>query len=178
MSLSACGGSDQNTPINFASLSSDFRAISVAQRSLDITPIANMPTSGSSSFSGVGAYSVSETNPNMILDNPDILSKVDFNADFARSTLTGKAHDFRSANGEEVSGVLNITNGKITDNIFDADINGTINNRDVPVNYSGEAFGLFGGSNAGAIRGGGRATGTSAGYQPQTLTAIFSAIKN
>jgi hypothetical protein len=180
ISLSACGsgGSVENIPVTFASLSSEGLAITNRLFELDITPIANMPISGSSSFSGVGAYSASETDLERVIMNPDTVSKVDFNANFARSTLTGKAHDFRSADGGEVSGVLNITNGNITDNVFDADISGTLNNRGVPVDYSGDVIGAFGGNNAGFLAGNGSATGTSAGYQPQTITAVFAAEKN
>lgn len=182
--LTACGGGGDGVvnggdfttaPVTFSSLATTGTSLVNQFDQLDITPIRNMPTSGTSRFDGVGAYSASETTFEGVVENPDTLSKVSFDANFAGSTIQGRAYDFRSADGGTVTGSLNITNGVIDDNAFTADIEGRLNNRGVPVTYTGDVVGAFGGSKANALAGVGVATGRATGYENQTVTSVFVA---
>lgn len=181
--LTACGGSDgvvnggdfTAAPVTFSSLATTGTTLANQVDRLEITPIGNMPTSGTARFNGVGAYSASESTFEGVLENPDTLSKVSFDANFAKSSIQGRAYDFKSADGGTVTGSLNISNGVIDDNTFTADIGGRLNNRGVPVTYTGDVAGIFAGSKANALAGVGIATGKASGYDEQTVTSVFVA---
>jgi hypothetical protein len=183
LGLTACGGGDgvingsdfTMAPVTFSSLATTGTTLANQVDRLDITPIRNMPTSGTARFDGVGAYSASESTFEGVIENPDTLSKVSFDANFAKSTIQGRAYDFKSADGGAVTGSLNISNGVIDDNTFTADIGGRLNNRGVPVTYNGDVAGAFAGSKANALAGVGVATGKASGYENQTVTSVFVA---
>jgi hypothetical protein len=123
-----------------------------------------MPTSGSATFSGVAAYG-DTPDVDAILADPTSLSQVEFNADFEDGNLTGRAYNFQSED-VDISGQLNISNGSIVDNTFEADFAGTLNEDGFNVAYDGVVGGGF-------LNSGDTPAGAMLGYGEGTATSVF-----
>lgn len=174
--LAACGGSETGGS-SFAQLSSS--GINLVQKYGDADPTAPaaMPT-GSATYNGVAAYSTDYSMPENIVNYADTLSKVQLNANFNSSTLSGKAYDFvTNEPGYTIAGELQV-NGIINSNTFTAGIGGTLMETyqgvSVPVGWTGNIAGGFVGTNAQGLVGLGTAVSTGI-YGGVTANTVFGA---
>ena len=107
-----------------------------AQVDIDYTPAANVPVSGSATYSGAAAYKADSSIPpdlgypdyeNAILTNPEFVSEVKLTANFGSSSISGVFSNFHSAAAGPLDGGLRITNGTINGNgSFSGDVSGNV----------------------------------------------------
>ena len=138
-----------------------------------------MPTSGTATYQGAAAYSSTYSTAAGLAAYATTVSDVELLADFANSTISGTADNFKtSVAGVSLSGGMNV-NGSITNNTFSAAVAGTVTesgaNLTVPVAYSGSVNGEFVGANAEGLRGLGSATGDAGIYGSQNVYVLFGA---
>lgn len=164
MGLAACGGGDGDdgdnslnggTQETFDTLQSDFDTLLSIYDQVPVTPIADMPVSGSAVYDGAAVYSNVDTDPNAIIANPSSASLVELTADFAASEIGGRLYEFRSSNPNvTIDGDLAIVNGFIQNNTVAADILGSLTVDGVPRDHTGgRLLGAFQGGDAEAISG-------------------------
>lgn len=145
-SLAACGGSSNNVdmtpsvptqPASFGAVQQ--RAFNLADRfgpAIDgeqYTNLRALPTTGTLNYSGAGAYLLGPNAPQngqAILDNADVISRVDMQVGLNDGRVTGSASQFYdTATRERIDGRLAIRGSldRTTDTSFDYGLTGTIN---------------------------------------------------
>jgi hypothetical protein len=175
LTLAACGSSSSTDPTvppvappptraSFSELSTLASKLFDEQDPLPVTPVANMPVSGTATYSGAAAYkSSADVDDTLdypdyqraILDNPTWVSDVKMTANFASDTVAGKFSNFQSAvsgplNGEINFGYIDI----LTDSSSGfSDFEGTALGRVDSVAVVGSVFGEFVGDSAEFILG-------------------------
>lgn len=181
--LSACGGSSTGVS-SFEALSSRGQALLSQYGSAPVTDVANMPTTGTATYRGVAAYSSDYSSPVNIAQYATTVSDIELTANFANSTISGRADNFQQRVDPNISmsGQVDVVNGTISGNTFSAALSGTINESGygltVPVNYSGSVNGEFVGSGAEAVRGTGTAVGDAGVYGQQTVYTVWGAVRD
>ena len=146
LALGACGSSsstDRTVPpveppptrASFDQVANQSRSLFDEQVDLDYTPAANVPVSGTATYSGAAAYKTESNIPpdlnypdyeNAILTNPEFVSEMKLTADFGSSSISGVFNNFHSAAAGPLDGGLRIINGKIDGNGFSGDISGNV----------------------------------------------------
>ena len=159
--LSGCGGGGSGGA-TFESISTQGQSLLATYGTAPVTDVANMPSSGTATYSGTAAYSLDYSTAAGIAQNATSVSDVSLVADFASSTMSGSATNFKAYDPNiSLDGKINV-NGVITGNEFLAGVTGTVTETGyglkIPVGYSGTVAGEFVGNNADAIRGLGTAT--------------------
>ena len=147
LALGACGSSsstDRTVPpveppptrASFDQVANKAKSLFDQQVDLDYTPAANVPVSGSATYSGAAAYKADSSIPpdldypdyeNAILTNPEFVSEVKLTANFGSSSINGVFSNFHSAAAGPLDGGLRITNGTINGNgSFSGDVSGNV----------------------------------------------------
>lgn len=161
LSLAACGGSSTGGSA-FSSTQGAvdvFDALIDKSDRLDLTPVENIPTSGSASYEGVFSLArIVERFP----DDPDpdiadaLVGEVELDIDFQSNTVSGNANNFFGANGS-VSGALTISEGEIfrdaTGALFGADVAGQLPINGAQRDIAGGIVGTFGGNQSQLVEG-------------------------
>ena len=144
--LGACGSSsstDRTVPpveppptrASFDQVANQAKSLFDAQVDLDYTPVANVPVSGTATYSGAAAYKADSSIPpdldypdyqNAILTNPEFVSEMKLTANFESSSIGGVFSNFHSAAAGPLDGGLRISNGTIDGNGFSGDISGNV----------------------------------------------------
>jgi hypothetical protein len=175
LTLAACGSSSSTDPTvppvtppptraSFSELSTLASKLFDEQDPLPVTPVANMPVSGTATYSGAAAYkSSADVDDTLnypdyqraILDNPAWVSDVKLTANFASDTVAGKFSNFQSAVSGPLGGEINFDNAGIRrDGSGDyADFEGPVSGIVDSVGVVGSVFGEFVGDSAEYILG-------------------------
>ena len=145
------------------------------------TAVDDMPNTNSTMYRGIAAYSSEYSDPADIAQYAETLSQLELNANFATSSMTGRAYNFKSVDPNiTIDGQIDVT-GTISGNTFAADVDGTTKEaaygQSGNVTYNGTVNGEFVGSNAQAVRGSGYAVGSEPGYQPFPVWIVWGAEK-
>lgn len=142
--------------------------------SLDRTPVGQMPTSGSASYSG---FLAGEITPSAGATD-SLIGDASLSASFSpgSGTVSGTVNNISSGDQGALSGKLTLSNGTISANIFTADLDGTLSG------YNGQTVNIAT-TGAGAFLGNGAegilyaTTGTavlSGGYSGTAEFLIFA----
>lgn len=147
-------GSGTGDGPSFSALSAE--AMSLMEQSEDstATPVADMPTSGSASYSGVAGFAEGR---NAGTDDVVIMSELSMEADFASGEVTGEMGNFRDDENNALSGSMEIQNGEISGNELSGNVDGEVTyggtvgtvDLDMRGEFSGEEGSLLGGSMSG-----------------------------
>jgi hypothetical protein len=112
-----------------------------------LSQATNMPASGTASFSGVaGVREVGDP-------DPSLLSEIALSADFSDGTIDGELRNFVTSGGLPITGTLDISNGVISGNTIDFDMNGVLSGNGTNATVSGSS------SNAGFVGDGAQGVG-------------------
>ena len=150
------GGAGGDTPVSFDLMQSDFDdLIATYDPSYPATALSLIPATGGATYAGTAVYSDVETDPNLIIANPDAASRVVLDADFLNAQMSGRLYEFASSNPDvEIDGELVILDGQIVNNLFDGDIDGSLDIDGTATEYGGgELLGAFLGSQLEAVSG-------------------------
>ncbi|MCK0169133.1 transferrin-binding protein-like solute binding protein [Jannaschia sp. S6380] len=173
--LSACGGGGGGgDAAGFTDLRDDSVALADRVSSLPLTTRADMPVTGTATYSGGAAFAVDRTLDDVVdsrtgdanLDDDAITAFGDLQmtADFDGGTIRGRIDDLRDRDLGEIDGSIALRDGRINDTEFLVAAEGTIRVEDELEQIDGRIGGEFRGDDAAALRGGGDATiGNSAG---------------
>jgi hypothetical protein len=163
LALAACGGGgggsdddDAPTQATFGDLVTDFDTLfATYDGSFPATPVPDMPASGQATYQGTALYSDTATAPTDIISSPTSASRVDLTADFGNAEMSGRLHDFRSANPNSViAGELSIVDGQIVGNLFDGRVEGALTTDGIAADHTGgNLLGSFLGDDAEAVSG-------------------------
>jgi hypothetical protein len=105
----------------------------------------NMPTKGQARYTGGGSIEAVVTGDHgKITDDLSAEFKAGFTADFNNGTVTGGFSDFHNDDGNPISGGINLSNGKITDNSFKGNLTGDIKGHQLDASRSKLKGGFFG----------------------------------
>jgi len=172
--LGACSGSSGSStspaepPVTPPPTRATFEQLALQGRNLfdeniDIpyTVEANLPSSGTATYSGVASFKSVENVPDglgfpeydtLIVMNPEIMSELTLTADLGASTIGGKLTNFQSAEFGALSGEVNLSNGTIDrsgpEPFISADVAGAVGTPGNQLAYTGELEGNFVGENA------------------------------
>lgn len=179
VSLTACGGSSTSSSTSssgasFEQLADQGRVLAERYQDADLTP--TMPTTGTASYSGVAAYS-DVPDANYIYNNAEIVSNVALNANFADNTISGQLSNFQSFENEVITGSVAVNNGQIVNNVFTANLSGSLNASGDNVTVAGDMEGAFLGDNAGAV-GGAISAGVTDAVGTEQIFGVFIAERN
>lgn len=181
--LSACGGASTGGS-SFEALSSRGQALLSQYGTAPVTNVANMPTTDNATYRGVAAYSSDYSSPIDIAQYATTVSDVELTANFANSTITGHVDNFQQRVDPNISmsGRVDVVNGTISGNTFNAGLSGTVTESGygltIPVNYTGSVNGEFVGSGAESVRGTGTAVGDAGIYGQQTVYTLWGAVRD
>lgn len=150
--LAACSSSGGAGSASFDELARQGNALASRLENADPTPVANMPSSGSATYRGIAAYS-DTPNAEFILENGEIVSQVELNADFSSGAVDGKLTNFRWYDNDRIAGSVDIRNGSIEGNELYADLSGSLTYGDGAEDVRGDLAGIFAGQDAGAVVG-------------------------
>ena len=89
-----------------------------------------MPTSGSATYNGVAAYGQTQ-DFDQILENPETMSTVTLQANFASDSVSGQLGNFRDYENNALAGSVSLNNGSIAGNSISADLSGNVDS--IPV---------------------------------------------
>lgn len=155
--LAGCGGSSDPDDINggpddgggtpsagYLEYQAEADELVVLLETLDVTPSAALPTSGTANYRGLAAFYVDGNSDN---DDPTAISRTNFAANFATAEITGTFSDFEDSEGATITGSLSMT-GRIdtsgNDSAFTGAITGSLDapggNIDVSANVSNGHF--------------------------------------
>ncbi|MFD1882808.1 transferrin-binding protein-like solute binding protein [Paracoccus pacificus] len=164
--LAACGGGssggDNGVVVppqrSFAELTAETNRLSAKFKRLQATPVENMPTAGTARYTGIGGVAIRNTDGTSTAG----LGEARVDADFARSTISGRINQIKSdPRGAAVSGEIGL-NGTISRQTVIGTTSGKLT-------VNGEAFttntnlvGTFAGNTAGAFGALGEGTAVSA----------------
>ena len=147
--LAACGGSgggdsDRDDSPSFAELAT--RNEDMADRVAAMEETVTLPTAGSATYEGTGAFDVGTDG------TTDMLAELALEANFVSSEVGGEFSNFVGADGREIDGELTIADSVVNSNTFDAHAAGTLDDngaKDVEVDMAG----TFHGADADAVAG-------------------------
>jgi len=146
--LAACGGSssdnDDERP-SFEQLASRGNALEARLGALEETTV--MPTTGSATYNGVAGFDMGGDNAS------DMLAELSLQANFADSTVGGKLSNFTTSDGSQMEGELNVADGIMNQQAFDANVSGTLRDGAESSTFDGTMNGAFLGANADAVSG-------------------------
>lgn len=122
LGLSAC----QKSPCDLATTNNQIEgadAMLTCLNSLDVTPTAQMPTSGSAKYNGyiLGKFDPSPTATDNIIGNAVLTANFD-----GVGSVSGTMSNFSSTAQGKLSGTLLLTSGAIVGNVFVANVNGVL----------------------------------------------------
>ena len=140
---------------------------------LDPTPVANMRTSGTATYSGfaTGDIDVSASPPETVLADVSLLAVFSGGG----GTISGDLSNFTAASGAVMSGSLSLSGGAITGTSITATVAGVLDYAGDTIDINAALIGAFFGSAAQAISGG--ITGTAemgSGYLGSISMALFA----
>lgn len=140
---------------------------------LSVTPAANMPSSGSATYSGFATGTVDIS----ALLTDTVLADASLTAVFSGGggTISGSLSNFTAASGAVMSSSLSLSAGTITGNGISADIDGVLGYDGDTITINAALVGAFFGTSATAISGG--ITGTTdmgSGYSGSTSMTLFA----
>jgi hypothetical protein len=158
VALSACGGGGGGvgasakadfgaTYSSFAEMEDRAEIIGGRYENSEITPMSDMPTSGSATYTGLAGFGPGDV---MYLDEDDITvaSEARLQADFGRGVLSGELTNFQAYDGTAISGSADITDGVIIDNQFAANVSGNVSSNILSGRLDGDLVGGFLGDDA------------------------------
>lgn len=118
----------------------------------DLTPVNDMPTSGSATYTGLAAFGVGNA---FEFDDDDatVGAEARISANFGRGVVSGELTNFQANDGTAISGHADITDGVIVDNVFAADVAGNISSAVQSGRLEGDLMGGFLGADAQAAGG-------------------------
>lgn len=179
VSLAACGGSSTSSTTSssgasFEQLADQGTILAERYQDAELTP--TMPTSGTASYSGVAAYS-DVPDSNYIYNNAEVVSNVALNANFADNTISGQLSNFQSFENEVITGSVAVNNGQISNNVFTAELSGSLNASGEDLTVAGDMEGAFLGDNADAV-GGAMSFGLTDAVGTEQIFGIFLAERN
>lgn len=173
--LTACGGSGSNA--SFATLSEN-QMVDLGNRLISdygTEPATSTMPTGSATFMGVGAASLSGSTPSNILATATSIYQVEANVNFSSGTLSGSAYNFKSTvPGITFSGVVPFT-GNVSGSGFTGSYDGTLDQQGMTVSYRGTVSGDFVGDNADAMIGVGTGVQSAPGFTSQTVYSYWGA---
>lgn len=177
--LSACssssgGGSDATQ--SFDQLLAQGENIAIKYEEAELTSVSDMPTGGTATYHGVAAF-VEASDGYYTPENPEMAAaRLRLDANFKDSTIGGEMNNFVDADNARARGSVQIGDGNISGNTFDAKLNGTLTAEGNTAVVDGEMAGAFVGSNADAVAGG-ISMGLSYPEVSGTLEGLFVAEK-
>lgn len=124
------------------------------ERFEDVRQTEDMPLTGSASYQGAAFFT-----DGSVMDaqraNATMVSEVELTADFARSSISGAFTNFHSADDsvKDLEGRLEVSDGQISDNLFDANLDGTFSSSRGDQTFDGVMAGTFLGEGAEAVSG-------------------------
>jgi len=172
--MSACSSSSGGNQ-SFDQLATKGQNIIEEYGNADVTPESAMPTAGTATYNGVAAFS-DVPSESYIAENAEAVAALRLEANFGDSTIGGKMDNFVDYNNVHAPGSVQITNGTISGNTFNANLDGDITIEGEAVSVSGDMGGGFLGADANAVAGAIRAD-LSSGLGTATLYGIFGAEK-
>jgi hypothetical protein len=172
--MSACSSSSSGNQ-SFDQLATKGQNIITKYEDADLTPESEMPTVGTATYNGVAAFS-SVADAEYIAENADAVAALRLEANFGDSTIGGKMDNFVDYDNVRAPGSVQVTNGTISGNAFNADLDGDITIEGEAVTVSGDMAGGFLGADANAVAGAIQAD-LSSGGGTETLYGIFGAEK-
>jgi len=116
---------------------------------LDPTPVAAMPLSGTARYEGTAFVDYTYEGGN----DDRVGGELVLDADFAQAAVTGRIDGVASEDFGSLDGKLDITNGAISGNGFTADVDGAVGNFLTDVRVDGTMTGGFLGDDAQAVSG-------------------------
>jgi hypothetical protein len=184
--LSACGGGGGST-LNPEFVNLRNQGFALVQQygasGQNLTATANMPDSGTATYSGVAAYRQNTTVPSEIFQNPLTVSEISLTAIFGGTpTISGSLSNFQSSDPSvSFTGSLDL-DGTISNNGFTVSINASSNEITQIQNgssstgtYTGILNGTFAGTNAEVVFGSGQMSGDFGGGQIVDTNMAFIA---
>ena len=160
LGLAACGNEggglgQTRPPVNYATLSAQRSALQANWAGQSATVPTTLPASGTASFAGVMSLDAQTAAGNL-----SMAAELAVDADFATSTISGRADGFRDEFGVNFQGAVTLTNGFIdrradpaTDPTVLADVNGTLTGGGDAFSISATMNGAFLGAGAQAVTG-------------------------
>jgi hypothetical protein len=148
--LSACGGSSPK--LGFVELEDRGDALAERFENMEITPLSDMPTTGSATYSGVAGYAPGDintmTDEEVAALESELVSEMSLTASFVSGEVSGAFTNFSGRDKAlgEVSGRIDILNGEVVDNMLVADLDGRITDDYGPISVDGELGGVFAGA--------------------------------
>ncbi|MDB6452592.1 hypothetical protein [Falsirhodobacter sp. 20TX0035] len=146
--LAACsdsdGGSSRDESPSFAELAT--RNEEMADRVAAMAETTTLPTAGSATYEGTGAFNVGAD------ASTDMLAELTLEANFETSEVGGEFSNFVGADGREIGGELTVQDSVANLNAFDAQVAGTLDDngaKEVDALMSG----AFRGADAEAVSG-------------------------
>jgi hypothetical protein len=171
--LSACSGGSGSSQ-SFDQLATKGQNIIEKYQDADLTPEAAMPTSGTATYNGVAAFS-DVPDAEYIAENAEAVAALRLEANFGNNTISGKMDNFVDYDNERADGSVQITNGSISGNTFNANLNGSLTVDGDTASVTGDMAGGFVGANANAVAGVLQADLSAGGQTGATLYGIFGA---
>lgn len=145
--LTACssGGDGGNSAgsVSFADMAGQANALLTRVEDYDLTPVADMPTDIKATYRGVAGFS-DVADADYIVENAEIMSEVEMNADFRTGSVTGELSNFRYYDNDRIDGTVAIRNGSINGNDLRADLSGNLNYGEGTERVTGDLAGSFG----------------------------------
>ncbi|WPY93998.1 transferrin-binding protein-like solute binding protein [Limimaricola variabilis] len=150
LALAACGGASTGDA-SFETLKDEGFALAERLEGLERTAASDMPTRGKAQFVGKAGFYTDDSSD--IEDAVTLVSNVALNADFGARTIEGEMTGFEGdIEGSVIEGGrIAVTNGRISGNEFDADLNGRLQAADAAGDVTGGMNGTFRGAQAQAL---------------------------
>lgn len=150
MILTACGGGGNNAPTK-ASIIAGLEASQVALELLDPTPIDDMPTVDTATYSGQAIFWDADGPNPTVPEDADFFATVSATADFGAGEVDGSITNFRNSGDQAIQGSMDFDGADIIDNEFGGAVTGTLSAGGVDIEQQGLVSGDFLGPDAGAI---------------------------
>ncbi len=171
LGLSAC----QSSPCDLSGTGNQSVAASqmlTCVGSLQPTPIAQMPTSGTATYNGYVSGQFAPT----AVSTDNIIGDAVLIANFGGAgSVTGTLNNFNSTQQGNLSGTLNLTSGAITGNTVNVSIAGTLTGSANSVTFATAGGGGFFGKNAAGFLAGTTGTAITGGFtDPSAGLTVFA----
>lgn len=153
--LTACGGASTSNPppvsttAEFRALQSDVNNTRFQNGFNDTTAFNDLPTSGSASYDGVAVFKPQDnggSTGNWAGNDPSLMARMNLNANFGSSTISGEIDRFHNAKtGERLDGTLVLNGGLSNDanGVIRGSVAGRMATLDGQTEAGGQFFGNF-----------------------------------
>ena len=168
LALSACGGGGGGGT-DFATRGVQAANLLADYGNAPLTQTANMPT-GTFNYTGVAGFTDGTQSADFIAQNAGTAADVNLQANFDESTIAGSFTNFITENNVRGTGQIDLRNGTITGNTFNANATGKVNYNGTDLVAQGVVNGGFVGNSADAMFG--RVDGTLGG---DTVSGLIGA---